>query len=186
MTRLNHPAAGMRHWTMMNRDWLALTIEEPLEPDIEICDPHHHLWEIAGVYGRYELEDLRLDTDAGHNVVQTVFIDCGANYFTDGPQHFAPVGETTWVADRADRSDQSEGAKIAAIVSHADLTLGAAVAEVLNAHVEAAGGRFRGIRHSGARVDDDAVPVSSRHPPAGLYADAAFREGVRPRSPLWA
>ena len=24
--------------------WLALTTEEPLEPDLAICDPHHHLW----------------------------------------------------------------------------------------------------------------------------------------------
>jgi hypothetical protein len=26
-----------------NLDWLALTIEEPLEPDLPISDPHHHL-----------------------------------------------------------------------------------------------------------------------------------------------
>jgi len=26
-----------------NRDWLALTVEEPLEPHLPICDPHHHL-----------------------------------------------------------------------------------------------------------------------------------------------
>ncbi len=24
--------------------WLDLTQEEPLEPDLAICDPHHHLW----------------------------------------------------------------------------------------------------------------------------------------------
>ena len=28
-----------------NHDWLALTVEEPLEPELPICDPHHHLWD---------------------------------------------------------------------------------------------------------------------------------------------
>jgi hypothetical protein len=25
-------------------DWLALTQEPTLEPEIPICDPHHHFW----------------------------------------------------------------------------------------------------------------------------------------------
>jgi len=164
---------------MMNRDWLALTTEEALEPDLEIVDPHHHLWQEETKYGLYDLDDLHLDTGAGHKVVDTVFIDCGASYRTDGPEHMRPLGETEYVADRAARSDVSGGARISAIVSHADLTLGAGVRAVLEAHVELAGGRFRGIRHSGARLDDPAVPVSRVEPPAGLYAMDAFIEGAR-------
>ncbi|MDG2111912.1 MAG: amidohydrolase family protein [Actinomycetota bacterium] len=162
----------------MNRDWLALTPEEVLEPEIEIVDPHHHLWQTAGHYGLYDLDDLHIDTDAGHNVVETVFIDCGASYRTDGPEAMRPLGETEYVADRAEESDRSGKARIAAIVSHADLQLGSAVREVLEAHVELAGGRFRGIRDSGARLDDPAIPVSRTQPPAGLYALPAFREGA--------
>jgi hypothetical protein len=26
-------------------DWLALTQEPTLEPEIAICDPHHHFWD---------------------------------------------------------------------------------------------------------------------------------------------
>ena len=26
-------------------DWLALTQEPTLEPEIPICDPHHHFWD---------------------------------------------------------------------------------------------------------------------------------------------
>ena len=26
-------------------DWLALTQEATLEPEIPICDPHHHFWD---------------------------------------------------------------------------------------------------------------------------------------------
>ena len=28
-----------------NDAWLARTTEEPLEPELPICDAHHHLWD---------------------------------------------------------------------------------------------------------------------------------------------
>jgi predicted TIM-barrel fold metal-dependent hydrolase len=164
---------------MLDRGWLASGTEEAIEPDLEIVDPHHHMWDTETRYGRYELDDLRLDTGAGHNVVETVFIDCGANYRADGPLPMRPVGETDYIAGRAAASEQTPGAVIAAIVSHADLTLGPAVAEVLEAHIAAAGGRFRGIRHSGARSDDGAIPVSRVQPPPDLYRQAGFQAGAR-------
>ncbi|MEM9566639.1 MAG: amidohydrolase family protein [Actinomycetota bacterium] len=164
---------------MMDREWLAGTVEEAIEPELEIVDPHHHLWDTVTRYGRYELDDLRLDAGAGHRVVETVFIDCGANYRPDGPAHLRPVGETEYVANRADESDRTDGVRIAAIVSHADLTIGESVGDVLDAHVAAAGGRFRGIRHSGARADDPSVPPSRSEPPAGLYGQADFVAGAR-------
>lgn len=163
---------------MMDRSWLAGTQESAIEPELEIVDPHHHMWDTVSAYGRYELDDLRLDTDAGHKVVETVFIDCGANYRSDGPEHLRPVGESEYIRGRAEQSDATPGAVIAAIVSHANLRLGSNVAEVLEAHIEASGGRFRGIRHSGARVDDPEVPVSRTQPPVGLYAEADFLEGA--------
>ncbi|MGI9616752.1 MAG: amidohydrolase family protein [Acidimicrobiales bacterium] len=168
---------------MVNRSWLARGAEEAIEPELEIVDPHHHMWDTETRYGRYELDDLRLDTDAGHNVVETVFIDCGANYRVDGPVELRPVGETDYIAGRAAASRQTPGATIAAIVSHADLTLGQPVGDVLAAHVDSAGGAndglFRGIRHSGARSDDEAIPVSRVQPPADLYREPAFQEGAR-------
>ena len=30
---------------MTNHEWHGLTVEEPLEPELPICDPHHHLWD---------------------------------------------------------------------------------------------------------------------------------------------
>ena len=99
---------------MMNRDWLATATEQAIEPELEIVDPHHHMWDTETRYGRYELDDLWLDTGAGHNVVDTVFIDCGANYLTEGPEHLRPVGETIYMAGRAAESEESEGATIAA------------------------------------------------------------------------
>ena len=28
-----------------NADWLALVQEDALEPELPICDPHHHFWD---------------------------------------------------------------------------------------------------------------------------------------------
>ena len=35
-------------------DWLALTREETLEPDMPICDPHHHFWDFRTVRIPYQ------------------------------------------------------------------------------------------------------------------------------------
>jgi predicted TIM-barrel fold metal-dependent hydrolase len=70
----------------------------------------------------------------------------------------------------------------AGIVGHADLRLGARVDEVLEAHLRAGGGRFRGIRHSAAR--DAAIPRPANAPDPGLYADAHFRAGFARLAPF--
>lgn len=164
----------------MDRTWLARTVEDALEPDLEIVDPHHHLWtDPVGHYPRYDLDDLRADTGAGHNVVETVFVECASGYRTDGPEHLRCVGETEYVASRAAESDRTPGARIAAIAGHASLRLGDAVAEVLEAHVAAGGGRFRGIRDAGAWDADKRVGRSHTRPVEGMYALPEFRAGMR-------
>ena len=160
--------------------WLAQVREEIIEPERRIVDPHHHLWDRPG-WGSYLLEDLWGDTGSGHRIEKTVFVECGASYREDGPQHLRPVGETEFVAKiaAASAAGGSGGAVIAGIVAHADLTLGEAVEEVLQAHEEAGRGLLRGIRHAGAR---DPHPEDLRiagRAPEGLYADEAFREGMR-------
>ncbi|MCP3936362.1 MAG: amidohydrolase family protein [Actinomycetia bacterium] len=153
--------------------------ETAIEPEIEIVDAHHHLWDHETPYGRYDLDELRADTGAGHNVVETVFIDCGSNYLTTGPESMRPVGETLFVTARADTSDRTPGAHISAIVSHVNLGLGQGAGDVLDAHIEAAGGRFRGIRHSGAISGTSEVVSSRGEPPADLYRRPAFQAGAR-------
>ena len=61
--------------------WLALTEEEPIEPGLPICDPHHHFWDRPD--DRYLLDELLRDTGSGHWVVQTVFVECRSMYRTD-------------------------------------------------------------------------------------------------------
>ena len=157
--------------------WLATRREEALEPALPIVDAHHHLWEREG---GYLLDELLADTGSGHNVVAPVFAQCGYAYREQGPLALRPVGETEFVAGIT-RQAQVRGASTqvcAGIVGHADMTLGAAaVAEVLQAHVEAGAGAFRGIRHITARHDGFNASLLGR-PPAQLMYDPAFRAGL--------
>ncbi len=159
-------------------EWLDQVREPILEPERPIIDPHHHLWQRER--GSYLLDDLWADTSSGHRIEQTIFIECGAGYREDGPEHLRPVGETEFVRDIAQASSAQRGkqAVIAAIVGRADLMLGDAVEEVLEAHVEAGGGLFRGIRQSAARdARPDALSIRIRAP-EGLYQRQDFRQGL--------
>ena len=64
----------------------------------------------------------------------------------------------------------------AGIISYADLTLGAAVDEVLEAHL-AASPRFRGIRHASGWHASPDIRNSHTNPPEHLLLDRKFREG---------
>ena len=162
--------------TAMRNEWLGQVQEEILDPDREIIDPHHHLWSRGG--STYEMEQLWFDTGAGHNVVETVFIECFANYRDDGPDHLKPVGETEYVAGLADLASAGKS-RVTGVVAHADLRLPLDLLdEVLNVHTTAAGGRFRGIRHAGAYdPNPDALAIPGRGTP-GQYLDPDFRRGV--------
>ncbi|MCB1692487.1 MAG: amidohydrolase family protein [Pseudomonadales bacterium] len=160
-------------------EWLGLVTEDIIDPERPIIDPHHHLWRRPG--NDYLIDQLWSDTGSGHNIVKTVFVECRAEYRDDGPEHMKCLGETEFVAGQARRS--AEGgpgkAEIAAIVSNADLRLGAAVREVLEAHLEVGDGKFRGIRHAGARdPHPEALTIPGRAP-EGLYAMPEFRAGMK-------
>jgi len=157
--------------------WLALTVEEPLEPELPICDPHHHLWHRPD--SRYLLEDLVQDIGGGHNVVKTVFVQCHSMYRADGPEEMKPVGEIEFVQGIAAQSASGQygPTRVAAgIVGFADLTLGTAVAPVLEAQIAASRNRFRGIRYITAW---DASPdIVSHADRPRLLSEPKFREGL--------
>ena len=127
--------------------WLAKGPGEAiLDPDLPIIDSHHHLWQRPD--HRYLLPELLADLQSGHCVVATVFLQCHAMYRASGPSEMCPVGETEFVAGIAAMSDSGAygPTRVAAgIVGYADLTLGERVEAVLEAHIRAASGRFRGV-----------------------------------------
>ncbi len=166
-------------------DWLARRTEPALEPALPIVDPHHHLWDRPD--WDYMLPDLLADMGQGHNVVATVFVQCRAFHRAGGPVEFRPVGETEFVNGVAAMSASGRYGSsqvCAGIVGHADLALGARVQDVLEAHVRAGGGRFRGIRHITAWDGDASILNPAYSPPPGLLGDKTFREGLARLAPL--
>ncbi|CAO3422407.1 amidohydrolase family protein [Azospirillum doebereinerae] len=166
--------------------WLALRQEAILEPDLPIIDPHHHLWD-APRSPRYLAEELQRDAQAGHNVIATIFTDCSEGYRTDGPENLRPVGETefvTAIADQVAAGVFQPAGLCAGIISYADLREGAGVRDVLEAHIAAGKGRFKGIRQSTSWDPNPEVRTTIRTPPEGLLRDPTLREGFACLAPL--
>lgn len=181
-------------------------MSEPiLDPDLPIIDPHHHLWDrttantgdlppprhgfeaMLRLRPRYLFEELLADMKSGHNVIGTVYMECGAMYRADAAPAFRPVGETEFVNGVAAMSASGlygPSRACAGIIGHVDLTIGAAARDVLEAHLSAGGGRFRGIRHSAAHDADPDVLGPLSHRPPGLYLEPKFREGFAQLAPL--
>ena len=83
-------------------DWLARHTEAALEPGLPIIDAHHHLWDHPG--NRYLHAEVLADVGAGHNIVATAYMECSANYRTDGPPELMSLGETEYVNKVAEAS----------------------------------------------------------------------------------
>ena len=163
----------------IREDWLALVREEIVEPERPIVDPHHHFFlDSAHGFDDYLLEHYWADTGDGHNVEQTVFVECGAMYRTEGPEELRPVGQAEWVAGLAAETEQAPAgrARVRAIVGFADLTLGEGVRPVLEAQA-AATPLFRGIRQIVAWDESDTVPSMPDLAGPETYRDPRFRAG---------
>jgi len=166
-------------------DWLALTEEPTLEPEIPICDPHHHFWDFRNEripYQRYLLHELIADINGGHNVRSTVFVEARAMYRDDGPAEMRPVGEVEFVQGLAAASASGlygTGRAAAAIVGHANLNLGERVEPVLEALQAASPNRFRGIRHSVTWDPHPEIAGASAYRTEAQLAREDFRTGAR-------
>ena len=168
-----------QHYIPVREDWLAARQEEILDPGQRIVDPHHHLWERPG--WRYRLDDILADIRTGHDVRATVLVQARAFHRADGPEELRPVGETQYAAGVAAMCESGIYGDVrvcAGIVGFADLTRGAAAGTVLDAHIAAGNGRFRGIRHI-ATWDPDPEMLNPAYTPAEDMLDSAgFRAGI--------
>ena len=167
----------------MSDEWISLTHEDPVDPKRRILDPHHHFWGADDCHDlghAYPHEQLLAEM-GGHDVAGSVYIECDAAWRKDGPEHLRPVGETASVAAQAKRTETGR-APIRGIVGWADLKLGDAVQEVLDAHREAGGGLFRGTRLAPVRTADviglsfDQIVAKIRSRP--VFVDPAYRAGI--------
>jgi L-fuconolactonase len=182
------------------------TTPEPLiEPDLPIVDAHHHLWLLQEAqlvemenrdsayapalapafrrHARYLLDEFLADVSSGHNIRATVFVDAGAMYRAYGPASLRSVGEVEFVNGVAAMSASGlfgPARLCAGIVGGANLSLGDELEDVLEAHVRAGGGRFRGVRSSQCVPhDEDARVMGPGVGMAHLLLEPAFRAGVK-------
>ena len=165
-----------------DNDWLALTQEPTLEPELPICDTHHHFWDLRPQsipYQRYLIHELNADIYSGHNVRSTVFVEANSMYRPDGPVESRPVGEVEFVQGLAAASASGiygPSRAAAAIIGHADLKLAGKVEPVLEALQAASPNRFRGIRHNVTWSPD---PALANREAEGILTNSEFREGAK-------
>jgi L-fuconolactonase len=163
--------------------WLARGQEPVLDLHRPIVDPHHHLWKPMNGVLPYGLADWLKDLASGHNIVATVHTQAHSGYRSDGPPHLRPVGETEFLVDVAEKTDQIPGIPriCAGITGAGDLTADAGqVDEMLEAHIIAGKGRFRGIRIIPFTTMDMTTLETSFVPGWEEVLDRAdWREGIR-------
>ncbi len=176
------PSYTHRNFPQVRPEWLALRREEVLDPGQRIIDPHHHLWDVPG--SRYLAPELAADLGSGHDVRATVHVECKSGYREDGPEALRPLGETAFVLACAAAAAVPGTRVCAALVGWADLSLGAAVCEVLQAHLAMGQGRFRGVRVRAAWHPDPAFQGPADGPPGDMMRQPAFREGFAQLAPL--
>lgn len=187
------------------------TSETALEPALPIVDAHHHLWMVPQAaatqtqeqpttfekellpifqrHPRYLIDEYLADVGSGHNIKATVFVEAKTMYRADGPDKFRSVGEVEFVNGVAAMSASGlfgPARLCAAIVGGVDLRLGRAAQEVLAAHIQAGGGRYRGVRSPVVHDDDPSILGTWTMPPvrAGILLDREFRAGFALLAPL--
>lgn len=163
-------------------EWLSQVSEPPLEPDLPIVDAHHHLWKLPNdVYLLPDLLDDIRPSGGGHNIVATVFAECGAMYRQAGPPELRSLGEVEFangVAAQAASGVFGPTQVAAAIFGSVDLMLGDAAGRVLDAHIGRAPERYRGVRPIVA-ADPHGVLDPWPSAPDGMMASTAFGAGLR-------
>ncbi len=160
----------------------AVNARNAVEPSLSVIDSHHHLWIKKGQ--RYLMGEFEADVAAcGHDVVASIFAECNAEYRSSGPPEMQPVGEAEFVRIEADKSAAGPMANkrlCTAFIGAADLSIGAAVDEVLQALDEASAGRFRGIRCAVYWDPDLSLNLGLRpYAAKGVLLDKTFRQGFR-------
>lgn len=184
-----------------------MTIQAPtepiIEPDLPIVDAHHHLWflpertlaameaqdsvaarALAPTYrrhARYLFDEFLADLGSGHNFRASVFVDAYAMYRANGPEAMKSVGEVEFVngiAAMAASGTFGDVKVCAGIVGNVDLRLGDSVEDVLRAHLQVGGGRYRGVRCGALTAHDADSKILGPGFPR-LLLDPKFRDGFK-------
>lgn len=182
--------------------------EAILDPDLPIVDPHHHVWflpdamfealdaiededgkNIARTYRlhrKYLLDELLADLHSGHNFRATVFAEAHTMYRARGPIELRSVGEVEFINGYGAMADSGVFGStrfMAGIIGSIDPRLGDAIEPVIEAHVAAGGGRYRGIRPPGVCYDDKLEGLKHVMGKPHVMQDPNFVVGARRLAP---
>ncbi len=170
---------ALQHWHA------SAPAEQALELALPIVDAHHHLFGTPQEPQFYQPQDLAMDLSSGHRILGTVWVEAyESGWRTDGPPEMRSLGEVDRIAAQAatpTRTPWGDCQVAAAMVSNVDLTLGDAAARVLDAHLSAAQGRLRGVRHHtqyDAGVVGRIMKNFKQETRPHLLGDAQFRRGI--------
>ena len=137
--------------------WHDLVREAPIDPGRSIVDAHHHLWRAnEGPHpGPPYLHDQLLADIAERNVIGTIYVECGVNLRSDGPEELRGVGETDFAVSQAVLAAGTKS-PIVGIIAGADMRLGERLEAVLDSHEAAGAGWLCGLRQRHDRTGPDA------------------------------
>jgi predicted TIM-barrel fold metal-dependent hydrolase len=181
----NEKASSMKpssNYLPVRSEWLAAGTEPALERELPIVDAHHHFYERPG--WTYLLDEYLQDAQSGHNITASVYMQALTRYRQSGPEELRPVGETEYVTGATAPTQTGKPQVARCMVGYADLRRGAAVRDVLEAHLHAAQGRFRGVRHLVTWDADPTLVNPLSAVPRGLLLDRDYRAGVAQLAPL--
>lgn len=164
----------------VDQKWLDTTQEQALEPELEIIDAHHHLWDTPRP--RYLIDEYLADVHSGHNVVASVFVECRAMYATQRAAKWQSLGETQFAAGAGamfDSGNYGLPGLVSAIVGYVDLALGQDAQEILEKHIEVSAGRLKGVRNITSWHADPNVSSTSVEYNPDLFKSQSFQQGLK-------
>src|SRR5262249_27899971 len=154
---------GWKNEGRIDHRWLGQVVEPILEPSRPIIDPHHHLWDQPG--HRYLVDELAADLRDGHRVCGTVYIEASSFYDQAAAPELRSLGETREVARLAEAGGPGVLSICTGIVGFVALRLGDRVEGILEQHVAASNGRFKGVRNVSIWDEDQSLRSVRSNPP---------------------
>lgn len=152
-----------------------------LEPDRPIVDSHFHLRDRLD--SPYMFEDYVVDSQRGHNIVASIYVESMSMIRPFGPELMRPIGEIEFANGVAAMSATGKygPCRIAAgIIGYADLRFGSEVGELLDRAIATAPDRFRGIRQCTLEHPASTVWRYVPHPPeSGIMSHPKFQIGIK-------
>ena len=167
----------------INKEWLDLHKEEALLPDLEIIDPHHHLWDLE--FGKYLNDDFIEDINkSGHNIKASVYIMSSANtkIYDQNSNEFSTLPEIKFAHEQYLDSKNNKLYQCSinnSIVGALDLRYGNKLTPVIEKGLKISNGKLKGIRMLLAAHNDERISSGAVKTKPSIMLDPNFIEGAK-------